>query len=92
MDRQRVLNVLREIKAKYALEDVYLFGSFAKGQAGEGSDVDMAVKMTKTDAMKLVEILREAEEKLERDVDIVQLRERMNPFLKERIVKEGIRV
>jgi hypothetical protein len=34
----------------------------------------------------------EIEERVHRRVDIVRLREKMNPFLKERIEKEGIHV
>lgn len=92
MGYQEVLNTLAQIKTKYNISELYLFGSFAKHQENDNSDVDIAVKLEKTDAFLLVRILQEAKEKLHRNVDIVQLRERMNPLLKKFILEEGIRV
>ena len=92
MGYQEVLNTLAHIKTKYNIPELYLFGSFAKHQENENSDVDIAVKLEKTDAFLLVRIMHEAQEKLHRNVDIVQLRERMNPLLKKFILEEGVRV
>ncbi|WP_060826032.1 type VII toxin-antitoxin system MntA family adenylyltransferase antitoxin [Sulfurospirillum cavolei] len=92
MGRQEVLNTLEQLKAKYNIPELYLFGSFAKHQENENSDIDIAVKLEKTDAFLLVRIMHEAKEKLHRNVDIVQLRERMNPLLKKIILEEGVRV
>ena len=87
-----ILSTLAQIKTKYNIPELYLFGSFAKHQENENSDVDIAVKLEKTDAFLLVRIMHEVQEKLHRNVDIVQLRERMNPLLKKIILEEGIRV
>ena len=87
-----VLSTLAQLKTKYNIPELYLFGSFAKHQDNENSDVDIAVKLEKTDAFLLVRIMQEAQEKLHRNVDIVQLRERMNPLLKKVILEEGVRV
>ncbi|ATB69227.1 nucleotidyltransferase domain-containing protein [Sulfurospirillum diekertiae] len=87
-----VLSTLAQLKTKYNIPELYLFGSFAKHQDNENSDVDIAVKLEKADAFLLVRIMQEAQEKLHRNVDIVQLRERMNPLLKKVILEEGVRV
>ena len=87
-----VLSILTDLKTKYNIPELYLFGSFAKQQERDDSDVDIAVKLEKADAFLLVRIMQEAKEKLHRHVDIVQLRERMNPLLKKVILEEGIRV
>lgn len=92
MGYQEVVNTLAQIKTKYNIPELYLFGSFAKHQENDDSDVDIAVKLEKTDAFLLVRIMQEAQEKLHRNVDIVQLRERMNPLLKKIILEEGVRV
>lgn len=92
MGYQEILNTLLQIKIKYNIPELYLFGSFAKHQENENSDVDIAVRLEKTDAFLLVHILQEAKDKLHRNVDIVQLRERMNPLLKQTILEEGVRV
>jgi uncharacterized protein len=87
-----VLSTLAQLKTKYNIPELYLFGSFAKHQDNDNSDVDIAVKLEKTDAFLLVRIMQEAQEKLHRNVDIVQLREHMNPLLKKIILEEGVRV
>jgi len=92
MGYQEVVTTLAQLKAKYNIPELYLFGSFAKQQENENSDIDIAVKLEKTDAFLLVRIMQEAKEKLHRNVDIVQLRERMNPLLKKIILEEGVRV
>ena len=92
MGYQEVVNTLAQIKTKYNIPELYLFGSFAKHQENDDSDVDIAVKLERTDAFLLVRIMQEAQEKLHRNVDIVQLRERMNPLLKKIILEEGVRV
>lgn len=92
MENIEVINTLTQIKTKYNIPELYLFGSFAKQQENENSDVDIAVKLEKTDAFLLVRIMQEAKEKLHRNVDIVQLREHMNPMLKKIILEEGVRV
>jgi hypothetical protein len=92
MGYQELLSILVQIKTKYNIPELYLFGSFAKHQENDQSDVDIAVRLEKTDVLLLVRILNEAREKLRRKVDIVQLRERMNPLLKKRILEEGVRV
>lgn len=63
-----------------------LFGSEARGTAGPGSDVDIAVDAPGVDILDLMALLAEA---LEREVDVVDLEEATIPLL-ERLVREGI--
>jgi hypothetical protein len=37
---------LHAIAAKYAITDIYVFGSAARGETGTGSDVDLLIKMS----------------------------------------------
>lgn len=90
--KEEILDILRDIKHKYDLPEVVLFGSYARGDATEKSDVDMAVRMKKTDVIVLTNILMEAEERLGKRVDIVQLRDSMNEFLKNQILTGGVHV
>ena len=69
-----------------------MFGSVARDTAGEQSDVDICVKTETPDPFMLVHIKEELEERIVKHVDIVRLREQMNPFLKSRIEKEGVYV
>lgn len=96
MNRKEILAILRKHKRnfseKYGIMDIGVFGSVARDQAREDSDVDVVVKMSKPDLFYMVHIKEELEETCHKKVDIVQYRERMNSFLKKRIDKEAIYV
>ena len=96
MNRDEILRILREFKrdyaAQYGIFELGVFGSVARGTAGEQSDVDVCVKTQTPDLFLLVHIREELEERIGKHVDIVRLREQMNPFLKSRIEKEGVYV
>ncbi len=96
MNRDDILRILREFKqdyaTKYGILELGVFGSVARDTAGEQSDVDICVKTETPDPFMLVHIKEELEERIGKHVDIVRLREQMNPFLKSRIEKEGVYV
>ena len=96
MDREYILNRLIEYKknraSQYGIEDIGLFGSVARGNAGEDSDIDICIKTQKPDMFALVHIKEELQNIFHKSVDIVRLREKMNPYLKKRIEKEAIYV
>jgi len=84
VSRSDVIKILKEFKdnraEKYGIVLMGVFGSVARDQATEKSDVDIFLK-TKTPApFNIVHIKEELEDKLYHHVDIVRLRERMNPF------------
>ena len=47
MDKEQVINIVRQYKAAVSKQisgaKVYLYGSYSKGTAHEGSDIDVAV-------------------------------------------------
>ena len=96
MDRDEVLRILREFKRdwgeKFGILELGLFGSVARGGAGEESDVDVCIKTRTPDPFVLVHVKEGIEERVRKHVDIVRMREKMSPFLKARIEKEGIYV
>ena len=96
MKRDDILAILREFKrdcaGKYGILELGLFGSVAREAAGEESDVDICIKTRTPDPFVLVHIKEDLEERVRKHVDIVRVREKMNPFLKARIEKEGIYV
>lgn len=69
-----------------------LFGSAARDENRTDSDVDVVVKTKTPDPYNLVHIKEELEKQLCLKIDMVRLRERMNPFLKDRIEKEAVYV
>ncbi len=90
-----VIRIFEDFKTNNAQEFGILligfFGSVAGDEATESSDVDI-VKTVNADPFKIVHLKEYLETQLNRHVDIVRLRENMNPFLKERIEKEAIYV
>ncbi len=96
MGRDDVLAILRDFKQnfadKYGILEIGIFGSIARGEEREDSDVDICIKTKTPDPFAIVHIKEEIENRVQRHVDIVRMREKMNPFLKERIEKEGVYV
>ncbi len=96
MSRSEIIQILKEFKEKYSEKYgillIGLFGSVARDEAKKDSDVDVVVKIKTPDPFIIVHIKEDIEEQLQLHVDIVRLREKMNPFLKKRIDKEAIYV
>jgi predicted nucleotidyltransferase len=94
--RDEVLDVLSRHKAefaeRYSVVSLGVFGSVARNEAGNGSDVDVVVEMTKPDLFSMVHIKEFLEAELHRPVDIVRYQEHMGDFLKQRIDREAVYV
>lgn len=72
---------------EYSLISLGVFGSFACGQANEDSDVDIVFETSKPNLFRTSRMRQELENILNRPVDVVRLRERMNPRLKQHILR-----
>lgn len=96
MGQKEIIQVLRDYKREYAEQygilEIGVFGSVARDEAVENSDVDVVVRIVKPDLFLLAGLKYELEERLDRQVDIVTYRENMNQFLKKRIDGEAIYV
>ncbi len=96
MSRDEIISILHHYKRmnsqKYHLIKLGIFGSFARGEARENSDIDIVVEQQKPDLFILGSIKTELEELLGMPVDVIRLHKRMNPFLKKRIDREAIYV
>ena len=65
-----------------------MFGSTARDEAREDSDVDICIETEPPNPFTLVHIKEDIEQIVQKHVDIVRVREKMNPYLRERIKKE----
>ena len=74
------------------LERIGLLGSTARNEATPSSDVDVWVELDPLTPFATVHLKQELEIVLQRPVDLVRLRERMNPALRQAILQEGVRV
>ena len=78
--------------SEYGVERIGIFGSVACGEQKEDSDVDICVEMKKPDMFLLIELKEKLQSTFGSNVDVVRLRENMNPFLLNRIKKEALYV
>jgi predicted nucleotidyltransferase len=96
ISRDETLNILKNYKnnniKKYEILELGLFGSLARNQASSDSDVDICIKTKTPDMFALVHIKEELQILLSNSIDIVRIRDRMNPYLKNRIDNESIYV
>ena len=84
---------IKPIMEKYQIKDVYLFGSYARGEANEDSDVDIycdgGIIETLYDE---VDFKEELEYELGKSVDIVFIGSRMDDFFKKQLEGDKIRI
>lgn len=74
----------------YGITKIGIFGSVARNEQTEDSDVDVCVEMKKPDLFTMVHIKEELQELFGKPVDIVRLRNNMNPMLLKQIKRDGI--
>jgi len=77
-------------RQRYHLQRIGLFGSTARNEATASSDVDVWVELHPLTPFATVHLKQELEALLQRPVDLVRLRERMNPALRQAILREGV--
>ena len=76
----------------YHIKRMGIFGSVARGEQTEKSDIDICFEGEAPDLFTLVHIKYELEALLGRPVDLVRIRERMDKVLKQTIQKEALYV
>lgn len=76
----------------YGITKIGIFGSVARNEQTENSDVDVCVEMKRPDLFTMVHIKEELQELFGKPVDIVRLRNNMNPMLLKQIKRDGIYV
>ena len=90
-----ILNYLKEhyleFKNRYNVEKIGLFGSYARDEATDTSDIDIFVKM-KPSLFDMVAIKNKIEEDLNKKVDIVREHKNIKPILLKMIKKDLIYV
>ncbi len=91
MTKENILNYLtqhkQEFKEKYTVEKIGLFGSYARGEENEESDIDIFVKM-KPDLLEMVGLKLQIEEDLSKKVDLIREHKNIKPLLLKMIQKD----
>lgn len=89
LDPQLRSDVLRIVRIHGAL-NVCVFGSRARGESREDSDLDLLVDLEEgRSLLDLIGIEQDLEDLLGRPVDVVTRRE-LSPYLRERVLAEAV--
>ena len=95
LDRTQTIEKLRStrqyLSEHYGVSSMLLFGSVARNEQKEGSDVEVCVEM-KPNLFNRAGVKVYLEEILGCPVDVVRMRENMNQLFKKQILKYGVRV
>lgn len=75
MNKTELINKLKEVKGdikeKFPVSNLYLFGSYSLNKASEDSDVDLLVEFSEPVGWKFFELQRYLKDKLNKEVDLV---------------------
>jgi len=93
LGRQECIDKIRAnaeyITSQFEVSTLRLFGSLARNQQRESSDVDVCVEMP-PDLFQLIGLKQYLEELLGCDVDVIRVHSNMDSFLMNQIEKDGI--
>jgi len=90
MNIEEIKNKAAPVLKSHDVRHAGIFGSLARGDAKEGSDLDILVELGEEKSLlDLVALKIELEEATQREVDVVEYCT-IHPRLKERILKEQV--
>ena len=93
--RSEYIQIIRahapELQSRFGIQSMSLFGSVARNEQHEGSDVDLFVKMPPKffNYIEASEYLRNI---LECDVDLISDHRNLRPFFRKQIERDGINI
>ena len=94
--KETYLNLLRECKDEYenqyGVTRIGIFGSVARNEQTENSDIDICIEAQPMGLFMLSGLCLSLEERLGVPVDIVRMHKNMNPRFRKRIEKDIIYV
>lgn len=96
ISQEELKQLLQEFKVQKG-ENLHLtalgyFGSYARGEAGPDSDIDIVFKTDYPNLLLTSRLRLDLVELLKCPVDVIRYRENMNPGLKSRLDREAIYV
>lgn len=92
ISRGDIEKAVSEVAPKYGAVKVCLFGSHARGEANESSDVDLVVDFERPIGFALGGMYLELEERLGCKVDIVCGADQLYPFVRDSFEDEGVTI
>ena len=90
--KSNILSLKPYIQENYDVDEIYIFGSYARKDQNESSDIDLLVDFKKTpDLLTFIEMEEFLSKELNHDVDLVPKR-KLKPQLRDTILKEAIAI
>jgi len=84
---KRILLANREILKKYKVKSIRLFGSYARNEEREDSDIDFLVEFEKDTYDNFIHLIFSLEELFKRKVQVVT-KEDLSPYIRPYVLKE----
>lgn len=92
--KQEYISIIKQNSAQitknFGIKKLCIFGSVARNEQTEQSDLDICVETETPNPFLLADLKDFLETLCNCSVDIVRMHKNMNPFFKSRIEKEGI--
>lgn len=89
-----IIKVLKKFKAesahKYGITSLGIFGSFARSQQDEASDLDVFVTLQESDFFVLEKIKEDLEQLFHSKIDVVNFRDSLRESFKKNILQDAI--
>ena len=90
---KQIKDRIKPIIQKHNIMEVYLFGSYARGEATRSSDVDIYCDKGDIKGMlNLIDFKEELENALGRQVDVVTIGSKMDDYFKAQLEEDKIRI
>lgn len=82
-EKKKIIDICKRNDISYCA----LFGSFARGDAGENSDIDLLVRFSKPKGFDWVDAALEIEDEIGKKVDLVT-EAGLSQYIRERVMKD----
>ena len=85
--------LIKPVIEKHHISDVYLFGSYARGEANSNSDVDIYCSSGNISTLwELAAFKDELKEALGKDVDVVTIGSQMHEYFRKQLEEDKIKI
>ncbi len=75
LTKSKVIQILKEqqsyLQREFGVKKIAIFGSFARGQAHQKSDVDIFIEFTKSPGLKFFDMMDYLDKKIGRKTDVL---------------------
>lgn len=90
---KQIKQLIKPVIVKHKIKDVYLFGSYARGEARSDSDVDIYCDQGDVESLyDEVDFIDELEKALGKKVDVVTIGSQMHEYFKKQLEEDMIKI